>query len=73
MKAHITSLKSSIDIEDVTEYFRNVCNVVGDGEIELSNAHLLGKGKADIVLKGLSESGNCYCQEYYTYTCVLFM
>ena len=58
MKAHITSLKSSIDIGDVTEYFRSVCNFVCEGEIELLNAHLLGKGKADIVLKGLSESGN---------------
>lgn len=53
IKACITSLASGISTGDLEFYFETIC---GD-EVEVSNPLILGGGKAEVVLKGLTTEG----------------
>lgn len=56
VKAHITSLASGTNLDDVKDHFKTACAVLCDEDIELSGV-LLGKGKAELTLKGILSSG----------------
>ena len=69
VKAHLASLASEVDIDDLKAHFSNMCRYGCDEEVELSNAVILGGGKAEIVLKGLSDSGDVvFSKVQLTYT-----
>jgi poly [ADP-ribose] polymerase 10/14/15 len=55
VRAHVTSLASDAVTDDVKEYFKTQCDVVCEEEVELS-AVLLGSGKAELMLRGISAS-----------------
>ena len=64
VKAHITSLASDAVTDDVKEYFKTQCDVMCEDEVELS-AVLLGGGKAELTLRGISALGeavSCNCE-----------
>ena len=69
VKASITSLDRSIDTGDLKFYFETACQFIGDGNIEVTDPMLLGGGKAEIVLKGLTVEGIMLTNDV---PCVLF-
>ena len=75
VKAHLASLASDVDIDAIKAHFSNMCRYVCDEEVELSNAVILGGGKAEIVLKGLSDSGDVFfCgKKYNSLTLILYI
>ena len=52
--AHISSLADSVSTDDLELYFETVCD---DETVEISTPLILGGGKAELVLKGLTREG----------------
>lgn len=57
VKACITSMASGIDTCDLEFYFETICEMMCDGKVKVLAPLLLGSGKAEIVLKGLTVEG----------------
>ena len=52
--AHISSLADSVSTDELKLYFETVCD---DETVKISTPLILGGGKAELVLKGLTSEG----------------
>lgn len=57
LQALVTSLGSDATVDDIKEYFETLCEALCEDNIEVSCVTKLGRGKAELILSGISSSG----------------
>ena len=58
VRANITSLAADAVRDDIEEYFKTQCGAICEEEVVVLSAVILGGGKAELTLRGISASGD---------------